>query len=117
MDTVSRFILPEDLSSLDLPRFDYVVDAIDTVPTKLALAQLCEQGAKIAVVSFLLLTIAPAGLEYACIAVVAGGALSEGVCVIISALLYCFDRRLHGPIKTNTEEPVNKKGYFVLDQR
>ena len=43
VDTVSRFILPEDLSSLDLRRFDYVVDAIDTVSTKLALAQLCEQ--------------------------------------------------------------------------
>ncbi len=38
---------------------------------KNVIVQFCEQGAKIGVVSFLLLTIAPAGIEYACIAVVA----------------------------------------------
>ena len=62
---------------------------------KSVIVQLCEQGAKITVVSALLTLIAPKGLEYACIAVVAGGAISEAVCVIISATLYFFDRKIH----------------------
>lgn len=62
---------------------------------KSVVVQICEQGAKITVVSALLVLIAPRGLEYACVAVVAGGAVSEAVCVIISATLYFFDRRIH----------------------
>ena len=62
---------------------------------KSIIVQFCEQGAKIFVVTTLLLLIGPGGIEYACIAVVAGGALSEGVCVIASAILYFCDRRLH----------------------
>ncbi len=57
--------------------------------------QICEQGAKITVVSALLVLIAPRGLEYACIAVVAGGAVSEAVCVLVAATLYFFDRKIH----------------------
>lgn len=62
---------------------------------KNVVVQICEQGAKITVVSSLLVLIAPKGLEYACIAVVAGGAVSEAVCVVLSALLYIFDRKIH----------------------
>ena len=62
---------------------------------KNVILQICEQFAKITVVSSLLVLIAPRGLEYACIAVVAGGAVSEAVCVIISITLYLFDRKIH----------------------
>lgn len=62
---------------------------------KNVISQLFEQAIKISVVSFLLFVIAPYGLTYACIAVVAGGALSEGASVIISASLYFFDRITH----------------------
>ena len=62
---------------------------------KSVIVQVCEQGAKITVVSALLMLIAPKGLEYACIAVVAGGAVSEAVCVLISATLFLFDRKIH----------------------
>ncbi|MBO5356579.1 MAG: polysaccharide biosynthesis C-terminal domain-containing protein [Clostridia bacterium] len=82
---------------------------------KNVIVQFCEQGAKIGVVSFLLLTIAPAGLEYACIAVVAGGALSEGVCVIVSAILYFVDRKRHYRNKTKNVGYVTKKGYFFVE--
>ena len=62
---------------------------------KNVIVQICEQGAKITVVSALLILIGPRGLEYACIAVVAGGAVSEAVCVLISAALFFFDRKIH----------------------
>ena len=84
---------------------------------KNVIVQFCEQGTKIGVVTFLLLTIAPAGLEYACIAVVAGGALSEGVCVIISAILYFLDRKLHSKKRIKNIEGVSKKGFFFVGNR
>lgn len=62
---------------------------------KNVIVQICEQAAKITVVSALLILIGPFGLEFACIAVVAGGAVSEAVCVIISATLFFFDRKIH----------------------
>ena len=62
---------------------------------KSVIVQICEQGAKITVVSALLVLIAPRGLEYACIAVVAGGAISEAICVTVGASLYFFDRKIH----------------------
>lgn len=74
---------------------------------KSVIVQICEQGAKITVVSALLILIAPKGLGYACIAVVAGGAISEAVCVIISATLYFFDRKIHKNEKFNIVKKEN----------
>ena len=37
------FVTPENLPNIPLEGFDYIVDAIDTVSTKLALAQRCRQ--------------------------------------------------------------------------
>ena len=75
---------------------------------KSVIVQICEQGAKITVVSALLMLIGPHGLKYACIAVVAGGAVSEAVCVLISATLYFFDRRIHKSNKFSIAENVAK---------
>ena len=90
---------------------------------KSVVVQICEQGAKITVVTALLTLAAPKGLEYACIAVVAGGAISEAVCVIISALLYLFDRKIHKKAKyqslkykENIDTPLGflcSKGCFI----
>jgi len=94
---------------------------------KSVIVQICEQGVKITVVSALLVLIAPRGLEYACVAVVAGGAVSEAVCVVISASLYFFDRKIHKNqrFQLNKSENPNthstifditgaKKGCFLL---
>ena len=43
VNTVRAFIEPEDLPGLSLADYDYVVDAIDTVKTKIALAVECER--------------------------------------------------------------------------
>lgn len=40
----NTFYLPETAQSVDLSQFDYVVDAIDTVTSKLYLAQKCEEA-------------------------------------------------------------------------
>lgn len=75
--------------------------------------QICEQLAKITVVSSLLVLIAPRGLEYACIAVVAGGAVSEAVCVVISVVLYLFDRKIHNSKRFEIKGEISKKPYDV----
>lgn len=83
---------------------------------KNVISQLCEQAIKISVVSFLLIVIAPYGLTYACVAVVAGGALSEGASVIISGALYLFDRKLHRLKRSKSVERVSNFGKFIVNQ-
>lgn len=50
VETRCTFLLPENIHEFDLSRFDYVVDAIDTVAAKLILAQTCYEQ-KIPVIS------------------------------------------------------------------
>ncbi len=40
---VQQFLLPEDVEEMDLSLYDYVLDAIDTVSTKLALIKKCDR--------------------------------------------------------------------------
>lgn len=65
---------------------------------KNAAAQLFEQGVKIVASAVLLTALLPAGLEYACLALVCGGALAETLSVVFSAVFYFFDpdRRQRG---------------------
>lgn len=45
---IKQFVLPENLDELPISSYDYVVDAIDTVSSKIALALICEKlGVKI----------------------------------------------------------------------
>ena len=49
--TVRRdFVLPENVDSFELASFDYVIDAIDTVSAKLAIAEICH-GTKTPLIS------------------------------------------------------------------
>ena len=43
VDTVSSFILPEDLTVFDFKEYDFIVDAIDTVTSKLAIIKKAKQ--------------------------------------------------------------------------
>lgn len=43
VETYERFVLPDNVEELILKQPDYVIDAIDTVTAKLALAELCEK--------------------------------------------------------------------------
>ena len=38
------FVTPENLCDFDLTKYDYVIDAIDTVSTKVAIAEFCEKN-------------------------------------------------------------------------
>lgn len=53
---------------------------------------LIEQFVKISVTSAALVLIAPAGIEYACLAVVGGSAVAEGISFISAMLFYVFDK-------------------------
>ncbi|MBO5312353.1 MAG: oligosaccharide flippase family protein [Clostridia bacterium] len=75
---------------------------------KNVITQILEQGVKIFTVSSLLVLIAPLGVEFACMAVVAGGALSESASLVCSAVLYFFDRKMHRRIEKR--EASNSKG-------
>lgn len=79
---------------------------------KNVISQICEQGFKIFVVISLLLTIAPRGVEYACIAVVGGGALAEGIGVVVSGVLYLIDRARHYEKGPKKEGNVAKNDVF-----
>ncbi len=58
-----------------------------------------EQFVKITLCSALLLLIAPAGIEYACLAVVGGSAIAEGASFVCALVLYLTD---HGRRMQNT---------------
>jgi len=59
---------------------------------KNAAAQLFEQFIKIYASVLLLTALLPAGVEYACLALVCGGAMAETLSVIFAAVTYLFDR-------------------------
>lgn len=42
LNLVQAFVLPEDVEAMDFSRFDYVIDAIDTVSSKLAIIKKCD---------------------------------------------------------------------------
>lgn len=60
---------------------------------KNALCTFAEETAKILVVSAGLVLIAPRGIEYACLAIVGGGAAAQAVSLAVSASLYLLDKK------------------------
>ena len=75
---------------------------------KSALTQIFEEFVKITLTVFGLMLLLPAGLEYACLAVVAGGCLANVFSFLCSLLLYLWDRRVHLKGKTETPYPMKK---------
>lgn len=59
---------------------------------KNALISLCEQFVKITCTTAALITIAPKGIEYACLAVVGGSAVSEAASLLSSMIFYYLDK-------------------------
>lgn len=44
VNTYDKFVTPENLSEFDLCKYDYIIDAIDTVSSKIALAEICSNA-------------------------------------------------------------------------
>lgn len=44
VECIQRFFLPQDLSDIDFTQYDYIVDAIDTVSTKLELCKIAQEN-------------------------------------------------------------------------
>jgi O-antigen/teichoic acid export membrane protein len=61
--------------------------------SKNAVSQIFEQGVRVLACSMGLSFLAPAGVEYACIAIVAGGSLAELCSFALTFILYIFDSR------------------------
>ena len=59
---------------------------------KNAVCAVSEQAVKILLVSSLLILIAPRGIEYACLAIVGGGAAAEGISLVTAYILYKTDK-------------------------
>ncbi len=78
---------------------------------KNAVVSLTEQLVKIVVICMGLVLIAPAGIEYACLAIVGGGALAEGASLITSYILYAFDKN----IRCKKTKSKNGNGSFKSD--
>ncbi len=60
---------------------------------KNAICTAAEEAAKIVVISAGLVLIAPRGIEYACLAIVGGGAAAQALSLLVSFLLYAFDKK------------------------
>lgn len=73
---------------------------------KNVITQFIEQGVRISVVSYLLLILAPHGLEFSCVAVIGGGVISEIASFVISFILYLFDKKIH--LKNQIESDGNE---------
>ncbi len=63
---------------------------------KNAVCTVTEEAAKILVVSAGLVFIAPRGIEYACLAIVGGGAAAQAVSLAVSFFLYITDKKRKG---------------------
>ena len=63
---------------------------------KNAVISIGEQLTKITVTAAALIVIAPKGIEYACLAVVGGSAVSEGASLLLSFILYILDKNKSG---------------------
>ena len=68
---------------------------------KNVISQFIEQGVRISLVSYFVLILAPHGLDFACVAVIGGGVISEFASLIVSFVLYLLDKKIHSvtPIK------------------
>lgn len=44
VNTFDLFVTPENLGTFDLTKYDYIIDAIDTVSTKIAIAEFCDKN-------------------------------------------------------------------------
>ncbi len=60
---------------------------------KNAICQIFEQLCKVFITVWALLYFVPEGIEYACMAIVGGGAVAESCSFVLALILYLFDRR------------------------
>ncbi len=66
---------------------------------KNAAISICEQFVQIALISAGLVIIAPRGIEYACLSVVGGAAISEIISLVLAVFLYVTDRGIKTSVK------------------
>lgn len=79
---------------------------------KNVIARFFEQGVKISTVSYLLTLLSPSGIEYACASLALGATVSELFSMMISGILYIFDRRKHRNLTSDAKERIKEYSVF-----
>ncbi len=127
-ESISKYLLGDErtVSSLKLMSFSLVPISISSALNgyflavrrvyKNAISQFCEQGIKIGIVSLLLVAFVKEGIEYGCIAIVLGGVISEIGGLLVSSVLYFFDRKLHYRKNEENMLYVSKNQYAFTDK-
>lgn len=83
---------------------------------KNAAISICEQFVQIALVSAGLVIIAPRGIEYACLSVVGGAAISEIISLVLAVFLYVTDRGVKTGIKDASSPAIPKSKHSALSR-
>lgn len=101
---IGTYLLKDERTVLSLRAFAFSLPAVSISSAlagyftgvkkvfKNAVVSVLEQGSKIFIITFGLLLLAPRGIEYACLAIVGGGALAEGASLVSSFLFFVTDR-------------------------
>lgn len=104
--TEERFILPENIESLNPLGYDYIVDAIDTISAKIALAELADRhGIKI-------ISAMSAGNKLDPTKFIADDLYNTSVCPICKVMRYELKKRgiLKHRVVYSTEKPIKPSG-------
>ena len=80
-------------------------------PAKNAVAQIFEQAMKIMLITYGLMLLMPSGIEWACVAMVAGGAVSEFLSFAFLGTMFLFDKRALGKAKMTRHRETT--GYML----
>ncbi len=115
-----RAIVPLRIMSISLPAISVssalsgYFSAVRRV-WKSAAVQVTEQAIKIFGVAFLLTPLMPLGIEYACIAIVLGGAIAEILSFALYAVFYSFEKRKYGkiPLDRSISRKLNSKIFSI----
>ncbi|MBR2339591.1 MAG: polysaccharide biosynthesis protein [Clostridia bacterium] len=77
--------------------------------SKNAVCQIFEQTVRIILMTYLLLLLMPSGIEWACVALVAGGAIAEFASCAMAGVMYLLDRKLIGRGRTPKMRATTKE--------
>ena len=107
----SEFVLPDNINTFELSSFDYVIDAIDTVSAKLAIAEVCHASG-VAMISCM-----GTGNKLDPTALTVTDIAKTSVCPLARVMRRELKKRgiAHLPVVFSTEEPISQKEDILGD--
>lgn len=107
----AEFVLPDNIGSFELSSFDYVIDAIDTVSAKLAIAEVCNASG-VAMISCM-----GTGNKLDPCAIKVTDISKTSICPLARVMRRELKKRgiNHLPVVFSTEEPISPKEDILGD--